>query len=90
MKNVPLVVRRQDDQYTHTPLPTDGEVHILYIQCLYAPTVWLSSILLQSELNIVASFDRRGERIVTGSSKGKVQYAGVSTFLLPFSLYLSL
>ena len=27
---------------------------------------------LQPELNIVASFDRRGERIVTGSSKGKV------------------
>ena len=28
---------------------------------------------LQPELNIVASFDRRGERIVTGSSKGKVR-----------------
>lgn len=28
--------------------------------------------MFQSELNIVASFDRRGERIVTGSSKGKV------------------
>ena len=26
----------------------------------------------QPELNIVASFDRRGGRIVTGSSKGKV------------------
>ena len=28
--------------------------------------------LPQPELNIVASFDRRGGRIVTGSSKGKV------------------
>ncbi|CAI8043118.1 Retinoblastoma-binding protein 5 [Geodia barretti] len=50
MKNVPLVVRRTGEEYTHTPLPTDGE----------------------SEINIVASFDRRGERIVTGSSKGKI------------------
>ena len=27
-------------------------------------------VCIQSEMNIVASFDRRGERIVTGSSKG--------------------
>ena len=34
--------------------------------------VYIHVLVLQSELNIVASFDRRGERIVTGSSKGKV------------------
>ena len=28
MKNVPLVVRRKGDDYTHTPLPTDGEVYL--------------------------------------------------------------
>ena len=31
MKNVPLVVKRRDDQYTHTPLPTDGEVMSVYM-----------------------------------------------------------
>ena len=28
MKNIPLVVSRQGDQYKHTPLQTDGEVHV--------------------------------------------------------------
>ena len=31
MKNVPLVVKRRDDQYRHTPLPTDGEVMSVYM-----------------------------------------------------------
>lgn len=28
--------------------------------------------VLQADLNIVASFDRRGERVYTGNAKGKV------------------
>ena len=74
MKNVPvLVTRGNDNDYKHSPLPIDGEV------CVYALTPSHPHILtlshphtLQPELNIVASFDRRGDRIVTGSSKGKV------------------
>ena len=49
------------------------------MQCIGVYIQWGAIKLLltnlstfQSELNIVASFDRRGERIVTGSSKGKV------------------
>ena len=41
------------------------------ISC-YTVIQYCSFRRLQPELNIVASFDRRGERIVTGSSKGKV------------------
>jgi len=40
------------------------------LQCCFKLT--FCSLCPQPELNIVASFDRRGERIVTGSSKGKV------------------
>lgn len=50
MRNVPIVVKYEGDEYKHYPLPTEGE----------------------PEHNIVASFDRRGDYIVTGSSKGKL------------------
>lgn len=52
--------------------------------------VYIHVLVLQSELNIVASFDRRGERIVTGSSKGKVHLHNnniVNMQTLPFLLY---
>ena len=54
-----------------------GEVITIYCGVLstentYMYTYILHIMFLQPELNIVASFDRRGERIVTGSSKGKV------------------
>ncbi len=68
MKNVPVLVSREESgEYKHTPLPTDGEVTTIILSLL----LYLS-LLLQPELNIVASFDRRGDRVVTGSSKGKV------------------
>ena len=53
---------------------------------MYAPPC---TFYIIPELNIVASFDRRGERIVTGSSKGKVQLLivlghNMLTFMLSF------
>lgn len=36
------------------------------------PLLTQSLFLLQSDLNIVASFDRRGKHIYTGNAKGRV------------------
>ena len=54
--------------------------------CFYFFMVYsnISFIYLQSDLNIVASFDRRGDYIYTGNSRGKVQfkqsqYSGVNS-----------
>ena len=85
MKNAPVLVIKRDSNgdYKHLTLPTDGEVCTKY----YYSWRWWACVVgmcggrvyyihththTQPELNIVASFDRRGERIVTGSSKGKV------------------
>jgi len=51
------------------------EVFSIQTQVLIKPTVFifkLFCVFLQSEQNIVASFDRKGEYIYTGNSKGKV------------------
>ena len=39
---------------------------------LYIPLSYYFFFLFQSDLNIVASFDRRGECVYTGNAKGKV------------------
>ena len=51
-------------------LSSSDKIQILVQIILHNIIIIIMSV--QPELNIVASFDRRGERIVTGSSKGKV------------------
>ena len=87
MKSAPVLLRKkaEEEDYDHISLPTQGEVNdaaaaavvvVAVVVVVVAAAAFLLSLppthLLQSELNIVASFDRRGDRIVTGSSKGKM------------------
>ena len=61
MMNTHTLLYQLMERYTHTHAHTHSK------WCLDQQLAFLQSVL-----NIVASFDRRGERIVTGSSKGKV------------------
>ena len=58
----------------HRIVPLDEDVRIFIIYSCYATLIvdCLIVIDLQSDLNIVASFDRRGQYVFTGNSKGRV------------------
>lgn len=62
-----------DTEKEHQIVPLDEDVS-LYLMLSYSmqTEIVLCFFALQNDLNIVASFDRRGQHIYTGNSKGKV------------------
>lgn len=63
---------------SHRCLPLDSDVSLQITAS--NGDIKIIIIILQGDLNIVASFDRRGKHIYTGNAKGKILVLDVETF----------
>jgi hypothetical protein len=79
-----VLENNREDLLAYNILSTDVSLHLRNINMVITGFSCIN-LLQQSDLNIVASFDRRGQYVYTGNAKGKVLVLSTSELALKAS-----